>query len=125
MTVSSSEADAKGLPPHPSLSRGEQSVTALMIARGVRLRVSVTGSAIERRFDSPMLSRIATAKAAEHANQAALESVVRLKTSRAAGLAVAERSGRIGKSDLSRNAPPGGLLRTAQTASSHTPNRKP
>jgi hypothetical protein len=32
-----------------------------------------------------MLSRIATAKAAEHASQAALESVARLKTSRVAG----------------------------------------
>ncbi len=47
-----------------------RAVIALMMSRGVRLRVSVTGSAIVRRFDSPMLSRIATAKAAEHASQA-------------------------------------------------------
>ncbi len=45
-------------------------VIAMMISRGVRLRMSVTGSAIARRFDSPMRSRIATAKAAEHANGA-------------------------------------------------------
>ncbi len=30
-----------------------------------------------------------------------------------------------GNSGLSRNTPPGGVLRTAQTASSHTLNRKP
>jgi hypothetical protein len=103
-----------------------RAVIALIIARGVRLRVLVTGSAISRRFDSLMLSRIATAKAAEHATQAALESVARLKTSRAAGPALACRSAGIGKSGLSRNASPGlCVLRTAQTASSHTPNRNP
>ena len=83
----------------------------------------MTGSAIARRFDSPMLSRIATAKAAEHASQAALESVERLKTSRAVGPALACRSAGIGKSRRALNCCPGGVLRTAQTASSHTLNR--
>jgi hypothetical protein len=78
-----------------------------------------------RRFASPMLSRIAAQKDAEHASQAALESMARLKTSRAAGLAPAPKAAGAGNSDLSRSAPPGGVLRTAQTASSHTPNRKP
>jgi hypothetical protein len=41
--------------------------------------VSVSGSAIARRLASPMLSRIATQKDAEHASQTALESVVCLK----------------------------------------------
>ena len=72
-----------------------------------------------------MLSRIAAQKDAEHASQAALESVARLKTSRAAGPAAAPKAAGAGNSGLSRNTPPGGVLRTAQTASSHTPNRKP
>ena len=125
MAVSSLKVDAKGLPPHPSLSREGRRVIAVMISRGVRLRVSVTGSAIARRFDSPMLSRIATAKAAEHTSQAALESVARLKTSRAAGPALACRSAGIGKSGRALNYFPAGVLRIAQTSSSHTPNRKP
>ncbi len=61
----------------------------------------VSGSEIARRFDSPMLSRIATQKAAEHASQAALASVARLKASRAAGPASV--------SGLTLNCPPGGI----------------
>ena len=83
------------------------------------------GSAMARRFASPMLSRIAAQKNAEHASQADLESVARLKTSRAAGLALAPKAAGAGNSGLTRNTPPGGVLRTAQTASSHTPKRKP
>jgi hypothetical protein len=72
-----------------------------------------------RRFASPMLSMIAAQKDAEHASQAALESVARLKkTSWAAGLEPAPKAAGAGNSDLSRNTPPGGVLRTAQTASS-------
>jgi hypothetical protein len=41
-----------------------------------------------------MLSKIAAQKEAEHERQAALESVARLKTSRAAGLALASKSAR-------------------------------
>jgi hypothetical protein len=78
-----------------------------------------------RQFASPMLSRIAAQKDAEHASQAALESVARLKPSRAAGLAPAPKAAGTGNSGLFHNTPPGGVLRTAQTASSHTPNRKP
>jgi hypothetical protein len=77
-----------------------------------------------RRFASPMLSRIAAQKDAEHASQAALESVARLKKSRAAGLAPAPKAAGAGNAGLSRNTPPAGVLRTAQTASSHTPKRK-
>ncbi len=73
---------------------------------------------------SPMLSRIAAQKDAEHASEAALESVARLKASRAAGFALAPKAAGTGNSGLSRNTPPAGVLRTAQTASSHTPNRK-
>ncbi len=87
--------------------------------------MSVLGSAIARRFASPMLSKIAAQKDAEHASQAALESVERLKTSRAARLALAPKAAGAGNSGLSRNTPPAGVLRTAQSASSHTPNRKP
>ena len=87
--------------------------------------MSVAGSEIARRLASPMLSRIAAQKDAEHASQAALESVARLKTSRAAGLAAAPKAAGAGNSGLSRNTPPAGVLRTAQTASSHTPKRKP
>ncbi len=87
--------------------------------------MSVSGSAIARRFASPVLSRIAAQKDAEQASQAALESVARLKMSRAAGLTLAPKAAEAGKSGLSHNAPPGGVLRTAQTASLHTPNRKP
>jgi hypothetical protein len=54
-----------------------------------------------------MLSRIV----AEHASQA-IASVARLKASRAAGPAPAARSAGTGKSGLSRNGPPGGVLRT-------------
>jgi hypothetical protein len=72
-----------------------------------------------------MLSRIATQKAAEHVSQAVLDSVARLKTSRAAGPVLATRSAGTGKFGLARIDPPGGVLRRAQTASSHTPNRNP
>ena len=85
----------------------------------------MSGSEIARRFDSPMLSRIAAQKAAETANQAALAAVARLKASRTAGPSPGARSAGAGKSGLARNRPPGGVLRIAQTASSHTPNRKP
>ncbi len=54
-----------------------RAVIALMMSRGDRWRVSVSGSAMARRFALPMLSRIAAQKIAEHASQAALESVVR------------------------------------------------
>jgi hypothetical protein len=80
---------------------------------------------MDRRFASPMLSRIAAQKDTEHASQAALEFVARLKTSWAAGLALAPKAAGAGNFGLSRNNPPGGLLRTVQTASSHKPNRKP
>jgi hypothetical protein len=93
------------------------------MSRRDRCRVSVSGSEIARLFDSPMLSRIAAQKAAEHASQVALASVGRLKVSRAAGSAPAARSAGTGKSGLARNDPLGGMLRTAQTASSHTLNR--
>ncbi len=43
---------------------------------------------------------------AEHASQAALESVARLKTSRAAGLATAPKAAGAGNSGLSRITPP-------------------
>ncbi len=92
---------------------------------GDKCMVSVSGSEIARRFDSPMLSKIAAQKAAEHGSQAALASVARLNTSRAAGPALAVRSAGTEKLGLARNGPPGGMLRTAQTASSHTPNRYP
>ncbi len=78
-----------------------------------------------RNGKAPMLSRIAAQKDAKHASQAALESVARLKTSRAAGLGPAPKAAGAGNSGLSRITPPGGVLRTAQSASSHTPNRKP
>jgi hypothetical protein len=68
----------------------------------------VSGSEIARRFDSPMLSRIAAQKAAEHASQDALASVARLKASRTAGSSPAARSAGAGKSGLARNGPPGG-----------------
>ena len=64
-----------------------------------------------RRFASPMLSRIAAQKDAEHASQAAMEeeSVARLKTSRAAGLAPAPKAAGAGKSGLiDPQLPPGG-----------------
>jgi hypothetical protein len=85
----------------------------------------VAGSEIPRRFDSPMLSRIAAQKAAETVNQADLAAVARLKASRTAGPSPAARSTGAGKSGLARNGPPGGVLRIAQTWSSHTLNRKP
>ncbi len=86
----------------------------------------MSGSEIARRFDSPiMLSRIAAQKAAEHVSQDALASVARLKASLSAGPSPAARSAGTGKSGLARNGPPGCVLRTAQTVSSHTPNRKP
>jgi hypothetical protein len=95
-----------------------------MMSRGDRCRVSVSGSEIARRFDSSMFSRSATQKAAEHASQAALASVARLKASRAVGPAPVARSAGTVKSGLSVPQP-GGVLKTAQTASSHTPNRNP
>jgi hypothetical protein len=98
---------------------------AMMMSLGERWRVSVSGSAMAMRFASPMLSRIAAQKDAEHASHAALESVARLKTSRAAGFAPAPKAAGARNSGLSRNTPPGGVLRTAQIASSHTLNRKP
>ena len=55
-----------------------------------------------------MLSRIAAQKDAEHASQAALESVARLKTSQAGVLAPASKAAGAGNSGLSRNTPPGG-----------------
>ncbi len=61
------------------------------------------GSEIARRFDSPMLSRIAAQKAAETANQAALAVVARLKASRTAGPSPGARSAGAGKSGLARN----------------------
>jgi len=71
----------------------------------------VSGSAMARRFDSPMLSRIAAQKAAEHASQDALASVARLKASRTAGPLPAAWPAGAGKSGLARNCPPGGVLR--------------
>ncbi len=52
-----------------------RTVLALVISRGFRCRVCVSGSEIARRFDSSMFSRVATQKAAGHASQAALASV--------------------------------------------------
>ncbi len=72
--------------------------------------MSVSGSEIARRFDSPMLSRIAAQKAAETVNQAALVAVARLKASRTAGPSPAARSAGAGKSGLARNTPPGGVV---------------
>ncbi len=70
----------------------------------------MSGSEIARRFDSPMLSKIAAQKAAETAkNQAALAAVARLKASRTAGPSPATRSAGAGKSGLARNCPPGGV----------------
>jgi hypothetical protein len=85
-----------------------RAVIALMMSRGDRWRVSVSGSEIARRFDSHMLSRIAAQKAAETANQADLAAVARLKASRTAGPSPAARSAGAGKSGLARNGPPGG-----------------
>ncbi len=64
-------------------------------------------------------------KEAEQVNHAAVLSVASLKASRAAGLAPAARAAGSRTFGLARNTPPGGLLRRAQIASSHTPNRKP
>jgi hypothetical protein len=94
-----------------------------MMSRGDRCRVSVRGSEIDRRFDAPMLSRRVTQKEAEHANHAALLSVARLKASRAARPAPAARAAGSGKSGLALNCQR--VLRRAQRASSHTPNRNP
>ncbi len=107
MKAFSSEADARRLPLYPSLPPW-RTVIALMMSHGDRCRVFVSGSEITKQFDSPMLFRIATQKAAEHASQADLEFVAHLKTSRAAGPALARRSAGTGKSGLTRNAPPGG-----------------
>ncbi len=72
------------------------------------------------------LFRIAAQKAAATASQADLASVARLKASRTAGLSPAARSAGAGKSGLAHDGPQrGGVLRTAQTGSTHTPNRKP
>ncbi len=101
-----------------------RAVIALMMSRGDRCRVSVSESEIARRFDSPMLSRIAAQqKAAEHPSQAALDSVARLKASRAAR--PGDKISWTRKFGLVRKGPPGGVLRTTQTASSHTTNRNP
>jgi hypothetical protein len=75
-----------------------------MMSRGDRWRVSVSGSETARRSDSPMLSRIAAQKAAEHASQDDLASVARLKASRTAGPSPAARSAGAGKSGLAHNA---------------------
>ncbi len=72
-----------------------------------------------------MLSKIADKKDAEHASNAALLSVARLKASRAAGLAPTARAAGSGKSGLTLIAPPAGVLRRAQRASSQTANRNP
>jgi hypothetical protein len=128
MKAFSSGADARRLPLHHPIIVPCRAVIALMMSRGDRCKVSVSGSEIARRFDSPMLSRITAQKAAEHASLADLASVARLKASRAARPAPATRSAGTGKSGLAPNSPPpapGGVLRTAQTVSSHTPNRKP
>ena len=55
-----------------------------------------------------MLSKIANRKDAEHASNAALLSVARLKASRAAGLAPTARAAGSGKSGLALIAPPSG-----------------
>ncbi len=55
----------------------------------------------------------------------AINRAARLKTSRAAGPALACRSAGIGKSGRALSCCPAGVLRIAQTASSHTLNRKP
>jgi hypothetical protein len=104
-----------------------RTVIATMTPHGVRWRVSMRGSEIARRFASPttMLSRIANKKEAEHASNAALLSVARLKASRAAGFAPTTRAAGSGKSGLALNCPPGGVLRRAQRASSQTANRNP
>ncbi len=78
------------------------------------------GSAIARRFASPMLSRIAAQKDAELASQAALESVARLKTSRAAGLALASKAAGAGNSGLSRNTPSGSVEDSPECVVAHT-----
>ncbi len=100
-----------------------RSVIALMMPRRDMCRVFVLGSERARRFDSPIPSRMAAQKAAEHASQVALDSVARLKASRAAALAFAARRAGFGKSGLTLNGPPGGVLRVAQRVPSHTPNR--
>ncbi len=99
----------------------------MMMSRGDRYRQGVCeGIRDGKTIGLAMLSRIAKQKDAEHANHAALLSVARLKTSRAAGLApTAKRAAGAGKSGLTRNIAPGGVLRTAQRASSHTLNRNP
>jgi hypothetical protein len=102
-----------------------RAVIATMTALGVRWRVSVRGSEIARRLASPMLSKIANKNDAEHASNAALLSVARLKASRAAGLAPTARAAGSGKSGLALNCPPWGVLRRAQRASSQTANRNP
>jgi hypothetical protein len=54
------------------------------------------------------LSRIAAPNDAQHESHAALDSVVRLKTSRASGPALVPKSAGAGNSGLSRNTPSGG-----------------
>jgi hypothetical protein len=71
--------------------------------------VSVSGFERASRFDSLMLSRMATQKAAEHDSHAALDSVARLKASRVAGLIAL--------------APRGASFRGS--VESHTPYRNP
>ncbi len=62
-----------------------------------------------RRFASPMLSRIAAQKDADHASQAALKSVAHLKTSRVAGLVPAPKAAGAGNSGLSLITPWGSV----------------
>jgi hypothetical protein len=84
----------------------------------------VRGSEIARRFASPMLSRIANKKEAEHASNAVLLSLARLKVSRAAGLAPVARAAGSGKFGLALNGYPGGGVRRAQRASSQSDGEK-
>jgi hypothetical protein len=72
-----------------------------------------------------MLSRIANKKEAEHASNAALLFVARLKASRAAGLAPGQGQQAAGSLVSPSTAPQGGVLRRAQRASSQTANRNP
>ncbi len=70
----------------------------------------VRGFKIARQFASPMLSRTANKKEVEHASNAALLSVARLKASLLAGLALAASAAGSGKSGLALNAPPRGSV---------------
>jgi hypothetical protein len=72
-----------------------------------------------RRFDSPMLSKMAAQKEAENASQVALDSMARLKATRAAGLAPATRAAGFGKSGLTLNGPPGGVEGSPESVVAH------